>query len=275
MKVPARIHAILARDKKSAVVFRRGPAKQVCTLSWDRRTDQFELGQWLSGRIYERRSDISPDGRHLIYFAANYKTYQATGGTWTAISRAPWLKALILYGKGDAWNGGGLFVSDKRYWLNDGLAVHCAHVLMKDHSHFERAGEFAPAGGCGSECLGVYYPRLLRDGWTNGVAEGPDTHWAFEKPVTHRWLLRKITHAGEPSEGRGVYWDTHEVENSATGELCHFPDWEWADVDGRDIVYSEKGCIFRQQLRRKGPWPEPRCLIDLNPMEFENREAPY
>ena len=32
-----------------------------------------------------------------------------TGGSWTAISKAPYLKALTLYGKGDCWNGGGLF----------------------------------------------------------------------------------------------------------------------------------------------------------------------
>jgi cytochrome bd-type quinol oxidase subunit 2 len=29
------------------------------------------VGQWLKGRIYERRSDLSPDGKHLIYFAMN------------------------------------------------------------------------------------------------------------------------------------------------------------------------------------------------------------
>jgi hypothetical protein len=275
VKVPARIHAILADHAKWGIVFRRGPSNEVCTLSWNRRTDQFELGQWLSGRIYERRSDLSPDGRYLIYFAANYKTYQVTGGTWTAISRAPWLKALVLYGKGDTWNGGGLFVSKKRFWLNDGPGVHCPHVLLHGYSQLERAGTFAPAVNYGPECLGVYFPRLLRDGWTHGTPKGPDAYWAFEKPITHQWLLRKISHAGEPSEGRGVYWDTHEVENSATGELRRFPDWEWADVDGRDIVYAEKGCLYRQEIRRKEPWSEPRCLIDLNPMEFENREAPY
>jgi len=35
----------------------------------------------------------------------------ATGGSWTAISRAPWLRALVLFGKGDCWHGGGLFTS--------------------------------------------------------------------------------------------------------------------------------------------------------------------
>ena len=67
--VPARLHVLLAREAPYAVVIRRGPAKQVCTVGWDRSTDAFTLGQWFKGRIYERRSDLSPDGKHLIYFA--------------------------------------------------------------------------------------------------------------------------------------------------------------------------------------------------------------
>jgi hypothetical protein len=60
---PARLHAILARQAPLAVVIRRRPAKQVCTLLWNRRTGEFTLGQWLRGHIYEDRSDLSLDGR--------------------------------------------------------------------------------------------------------------------------------------------------------------------------------------------------------------------
>jgi hypothetical protein len=65
----ARIHVLLAREEPLGVVIRRGPSKQVCTVQWDRRDDDFQVGQWLRGRIYERRSDLYPDGKHLIYFA--------------------------------------------------------------------------------------------------------------------------------------------------------------------------------------------------------------
>src|SRR5215470_7646047 len=68
---PARLHVLLARDARLGVVIRRGPSRSVCTLLWDRKTDKFQLGQWMRGRIYERRSDLSPDGKHLIYFAMN------------------------------------------------------------------------------------------------------------------------------------------------------------------------------------------------------------
>ena len=68
---PARLHVLLAGNSSQAVVIRRGPSKHVCVIGWDRSRDTFEEGQWLKGRIYERRCDLSPDGRHLIYFAMN------------------------------------------------------------------------------------------------------------------------------------------------------------------------------------------------------------
>ena len=72
-RIPARLHVILAREASKAVVFRRGPSDQVCTLGWNLETDTFTMGQWLKGRIYEYRSDLSPDGELMIYFATDYR----------------------------------------------------------------------------------------------------------------------------------------------------------------------------------------------------------
>jgi hypothetical protein len=105
--VPARIHVLLARDAKTAVVIRRGPTRHTAVIGWDRVNDKFKLGQWLYGRIYERRADLSPDGKHLIYFAMNGRWDSSVKGSWSAISRAPYLKAISLFPKGDCWNGGG------------------------------------------------------------------------------------------------------------------------------------------------------------------------
>src|SRR5262245_14610045 len=105
----ARIHVMLASRKPIGLVIRRGPSKEVATLLWDRRSDKFRLGQWLKGRIYERRSDLSPDGTYFIYFAMNGKWRSEARGSWTAIARAPYLKALAIFPKGDSWHGGGLW----------------------------------------------------------------------------------------------------------------------------------------------------------------------
>ena len=71
-KSPARLHAILAREADKAVVFRRGPSSKTANLEWDLKADKFKLGQWFYGSFYPYRCDISPDGRHLVYFAAKY-----------------------------------------------------------------------------------------------------------------------------------------------------------------------------------------------------------
>ncbi len=115
--VPTRLYFILAREADTAVLFRRGPSKWVQIIRWDTAHDTFDFGQWFHGRIYERRSDLSPDGTKMIYFAQkiNRRTMADWEYTyaWTAISKPPYLTALALWPKGDCWHGGGLFVTDR------------------------------------------------------------------------------------------------------------------------------------------------------------------
>ena len=68
----AKLHAILPRKGNKAVVFRRGPSSCVAVIGWDLAKDTFTVGQWLRGRIYHFRCDLSPDGEYLLYFAAKY-----------------------------------------------------------------------------------------------------------------------------------------------------------------------------------------------------------
>src|SRR5215210_4376444 len=113
----ARLYFILARQAPTGVIYRRGKSNQVQLIKWNLENDTFEAGQWLRGRIYERRSDLSPDGALLVYFAAKHsaKTWQQS--SWTAISRPPYLKALSFWFKGDCWSGGGLFESNSKLLL--------------------------------------------------------------------------------------------------------------------------------------------------------------
>jgi hypothetical protein len=60
---PARITGIVARGAPLAVLFRRGPSKQVLQLLWNLETDEITPGQWLKARVYDERADLSPDGR--------------------------------------------------------------------------------------------------------------------------------------------------------------------------------------------------------------------
>jgi len=268
-----RVHALVARRARKAVVFRRGPSKSVLLLTWDLQNDQLQAGQWLKGRIYERRSDLSPDGKHLLYFAMNGKEQGPVKGSWTAVSRAPYLKALALYSKGDCWHGGGLWTGDRSYWINDGdghAEVHRAQRLSRDL-------KWHPSLYWGGECTGVYYPRLQRDGWRYIERQnvGPmKTRTYFEKPLPRGWTLRKIAHEEIGDlPGRGCYWDEHELERGDR-KLAR-PDWEWADLDGSKLVWAEKGCLYRAGVDAQLGHGAPSLLKDFNDMVFRRVIAPY
>jgi hypothetical protein len=269
-KFPARLHVLLARDAKIALVIRRGPSKSVCTVLWNRERDTFKLGQWMRGRIYERRCDLSPDGRRFMYFAMNGRWHSETKGSWTAISRVPYLKAVGLYAKGDCWHGGGLFLSDEEFWLNDGYG----HRELKAASDLRRKVDGHPPEYFGGECLTVYYNRLQRDGWVmdKGEYQGATL---FERKLPKSWRLRKLAFAeiGAPP-GRGCYWDAHELRHESTGTVLAFPEWEWADfVDGR-LVWASEGKLCAGRLGR-GKLNGERLLHDFNGMKFEAIAAPY
>ena len=142
----------------------------------------------------------------------NGKWSSETKGSWTAIARVPWLKAVVLFGKGDSWNGGGLFTSNSRYWLNGG----CGHFPMRDSRELRQDTKFQPDASYGGECPGVYYLRLQRDGWRLKTILA-ESRWVrcavFEKPLPKGWILRKLAHeeTGSPP-GKGCYWDEHELE---------------------------------------------------------------
>lgn len=274
---PARLHVVLARDKRVAVVFRRGPSDKVCTLLWDRRGDRFTLGQWMKGRIYERRADLSPDGRYLIYFAMNGKWSSEAQGAWTAVSKAPWLKAISLYPKGDCWEGGGLFLTNDTFWLNDRyFGDGRGHI---ESNKVRRDERYVPEGQFGAEDTGVYYRRLLRDGWTITDCRQNDRLNAlvsFEKSCPKGWVLKKLAHeqVGAPV-GKGCYWDEHELLNAETNQRISCTDWEWADLDGKTLVWAEQGRLYRAAFKSRSVLGPAKLLYDFNPLQFEARPAPY
>lgn len=276
-RFPARIHVLFAREVNYAVIIRRGPSKHVCTIGWNRSDNSFSIGQWLKGRIYERRSDLSPDGKHMIYFAMNGKWDSETGGSWTAISRAPYLKAIGLWGKGDCWHGGGLFESNSRFWINHGYG-HKKLFAPKDPDRLQEAREWALKEQYGGECPGVYYLRLQRDKWKlieRKITDKFSSATVFEKRVCFHWKLRKLAiSSSRPHRDKGCYYDEHQLCNVDSGQVLEFPDWEWAEVDKRGIYWAEKGRLFAGRLDASGLC-EVKEVRDLNDMSFEPIEAPY
>jgi hypothetical protein len=253
----ARLFVLLAREAPVAVVFRRGPSKRVALLRWSTGTDQFETGQWLKGRIYERRCDLSPSGDRLIYFAANWKM---SYGTWTAVSRPPWLTALALWRNGEAWGGGGLFEDEDTIALNHRAAGPPDKGRVP---HPIRVGLFPGAGS--GEDWPIYGARLARDGWTlvqTGI-------YARPSPIDSGMRLEmRILQRGQR---QGPWYRIDHALISGGGEAV-LADTDWADWDRNgDLLYARDGCLYRAP---RGDLANMRQLIDLNGLAFEARPSP-
>lgn len=111
-------------------MFRRGPSAWYHVIAWDTARDTFDHGAWFRGRIYEDRCDLSPDGALLLYFALQGRRWNtAYRGSWTAISRPPWLYALTLWPHGSTWGGGGYFWDDRSVVLQGGSGTHPDHPV--------------------------------------------------------------------------------------------------------------------------------------------------
>lgn len=126
---PPRLHVILARDAPVGLIVRRGPTQWYHLLRWRTDTDAIEPGAWFRGRLYEERCDLSPDGELFLYFALQGRKFgTAYTGSWTAVSRAPWLHALALWPHGSTSGGGGYFAGKREVVIATGdLRTHPDH----------------------------------------------------------------------------------------------------------------------------------------------------
>lgn len=106
-----------------AAILRRGPTEWVRLLAWNTADDTISPGSWFHGRIYEDGCSVSPDGRLFAYFATKYGGPKTRGVAyaWTAISKLPWLHALVLWPQSETWGGRAKFID------NQTLIIDCPH----------------------------------------------------------------------------------------------------------------------------------------------------
>ena len=280
-----RLYFIISRTSPKAVVFRRGPSKRVCIISWNLKDDSFEPGQWFKGRIYERRCDLSPDGKYLGYFAATYKEPLLS---WTAISKPPYLTALALWPKGDGWGGGGLFKNQQEFLLNhkpDEEDLHADFSLPKN-LNINSFGEYAGHG----EDDPIHHTRLLRDGWimkSKGKKAVPkfntDVTWDYSKdPVIYEKVNKnnslklQMQIKGLHKRGGSWYLIDHFLYNNKNNSPLSLTDTDWADWDHNgDLVYAQDGKLFRVKIESASiESSSTRKIADFSQMKFEEVIAP-
>jgi hypothetical protein len=264
---PCRLQVLFARRAPIGVIFRRGPSKWVQIIKWDTKTDSFEPGQWFCGHLYTGRSDLSPDGSLLIYFASKFNKQTVSDKeytyAWTAISKPPFLTALALWPKGDCWYGGGLFTTSRDVLLNhrpDASEPHPKHLPngVRVRSNPDAAGEDD----------GVAVPRMVRDGWK--ILQNLEYDYygrrtiqpaILEKQISKGNLKLRVEKFFDPEE----QWLCSLVSKQGKSFLVGTGTCADFDQQGRPIFGTE-GKLFAATLRQGE--------VDLEQLADFNRAKP-
>jgi hypothetical protein len=258
---PPRIYGLMARQAPVCVLFRRGPTKQVQVIRWDTKADEFQFGQWLKGRIYEDRCDLSPNGELMVYFGGDMRYLTESRGTWTAVSKPPYLTALAWFPQGDTWGGNGLFVSNDHLLINGSLKGRIEKGCPL------KIEQLKPATRLDDNEM----DRLYRHGWiriSNRELAAPSyTSYSDEivEKIACGCILRYTHVQGQKPSFSAV--------NDAGLELRPLnADWAEVDQQGR-IVFAREGKVYSLGVEEGVLQPE-RELIDLTDNTFEAVEAP-
>lgn len=250
---PARLSILFARDAPIAAIFRTGPVHATALIEWNTRKDTFKLGQWVRHKIYPERSALSPDGRHLVYFAFRAHIEGTRhGGGFTVISRMPYFRARAMFVEGSTWGGGGVFIDNSHVllrgvWPNPEDRLPDGLKLVTPATTHARA-RIAQAQTGNRKTKGLRQKIAQAE---SKARTGPPYVYANGKPaqIPPRTVERfRSTHGlaeGTLVPGRG---------------LSPLPDW----------CVVRDGCLYRRDTTG-----HERLLKDFNAMEFEPIAAPY
>ena len=200
---------------------------------WHTKRDRFEPGQWLRGHVYERRCDLSPDGRQFVYFA--HQMHRPDRSAMTVLSTPPNFTALKFWPKDNTWGGGGVFDAKGELRLNDDR------------------GEDEPVQSDRLELHGwvkVQRGTLARKSRGSFPFDPPEiSERRFEKYVLRRTVL------GWDAKASSGWIELFDLDGH------DLPRVTWADFDqsGR-IVYARDGKLFTSGDRE---------LADFNAMRPE------
>jgi hypothetical protein len=255
---PCRLHVLLAAEAPLAVVLRRGPSAWVRLSLWHTDTDTFEHGQWLHGRVYERRCDLSPDGSLLVLFIRQSRR-DAREDSWVAVSRPPWFTALALWFVGGTYHSGGYFPSARSLWIGGTAAPDQGRLpwwltLRREYPpYLQRTPEWTDRT--------VFINRLLRGGWER--VEGPRLEtWQRRGPGGQGTLLH--TELGWDARAYGgPYMVGYGLQNEQEDELTPIEGATWADWDQRGRLLVARG----GRLEVWAPDGGARVIEDFNPQK--------
>jgi hypothetical protein len=218
--------------------------------------------------------DVSPDGRYMLYRGRDYRLDRRTAGTsWWAVSKAPFLTAMILHMQRTRYCFSGCFVDNQEYVLkaNSCETIGSVKGLSCTLRRENPKSDSSPSDG-----------YFFRGGWryVESVVTRPGKTQqgvpVYEKELAKGWTLRKFIRGDHPLRNRRQFGiEPHELVHRSREQRFEFKDWEWGDfLDGR-LVWTVDGCLWTCDFDPKGG-PGPRRLIhDFRGMKFESIKAPY
>lgn len=265
----ASLYCILARKADSAVIFRRGPSKYIRLISWNLKNNTFEPGQWFKGQIYARKSDLSPDGSKLVYFAAKHKGELPT---WIAVSTPPYLTAHVLWRGVGTWNDLSLFETNSQLAL---ATSRFGSLEPEPGFQVPRQLVVKPKPWPGHFYKLADHERLIRDGWSVRDGDpvfdpkGPNRIVTYRRPVLrHSPAYLEMSATSDEN----VSYQLDAGDNAPVSLQA-----DWAEVHRGNIVFSRGAKLFSMSVTEIMPGatfgPEFE-LADFTDMRFEALEAP-
>jgi hypothetical protein len=263
-KQDGKLFVIMARESKTAVIFRRGPSRWVQLIRWYTETDTLEPGQWFHGRIYDERCDLSPNGEHLIYFAAKHQNWRTKDKlvSWTAISRPPFLTAIAFWPNGDTtYGGGGFFDSNKKVRVQTYGGTPWQPNLVRTPSgiHVQYTDSYC-------EEFPLLVKRLERDGWIRCASDGQN--FQFEKSSKSTGWVIALRWNPRDSDRPFSAWCRRRSNNEA---VLDSTDWADFDKTGR-LVFSRGRKLYCLDVGNGGV--AERELADFSKNKPEEKPAP-
>ena len=280
-----RLHVIPAAAAPIAAVFRRGPSTRWHIVKWDFDQGAVESGAWLNGSLYPRRSNLSPDGKLLGYFAYMGRPHSPSWPeSYLAVSKLPWLTALAAWENSGTWSWGCGFGGDSE------LQIY-GQVLKEKPFHGSWPGKINVTT---LHCKNLSWQdrdfRLEEErGWTEGPP-GQYLKFVPKRSLKYSHPPRSLSKSN-PKLGhrlvlvsQGTDFAEHSVEGVVVDYLLDdqrsppalIADAAWADWDraGRLLLATLKGELqVREYDKGAGTW-DVTWSQDLNPIKPQNTKAP-
>ena len=266
-QVPPRIYCIPAAEAPVVAVFRRGPSNWAHVGRWDLAAGRYEPGAWLGGRLFPRRSDLSPDGQYLCYFAHKPSATWEHGEAYVAISKLPWLTALHSFPTCGTWTRGYCFAENCEPDSLQGAALPIPYGLRS-----------IPA---------IQFANERRRGWIeapDSPARDPKDIWDERRNARMRKLQPHGTRVlcveslgwagGEFGVEQAVDGLRVRYSLESNGDLDLLDDLQWADWsrEGHLLVATRAGQL---QVRRfDSGRSDIMSEVDLSRLEPDPTSAP-